>query len=92
MREPPIRPEYKLLEALLALDLVVESAERSDFHGTVHMKMILREAPEILASCGFALIFGLGLLSRSRTPAPAGTLGWTSPTRTTGSWATCSST
>lgn len=65
MREPPIRPEYKLLEDLLALDLVVESAERSDFHGTVHMKMVLREDPEILASCGFALIFGLGLLSFS---------------------------
>jgi hypothetical protein len=61
--DAPIRCEYELLESLLALELQVVETKRTEFHGTVHMKMLLREDPEILASCAFALIYGIGVLS-----------------------------
>ncbi len=61
--ETPIRYEYELLHDLLALDLKVVESKRSDFHGTVHMKMVLSEDPDILVTCSFALIYGLGVLS-----------------------------
>jgi hypothetical protein len=61
--ETPIRYEYELLHDLLAFDLKVVESERSDFHGAVHMKMVLSEDPDILATCSFALIYGLGVLS-----------------------------
>ncbi len=55
--DAPIPYEYELLHDLLVLDLKVVESERSDFHGTAHMTMVLREDPDILASCAFALIY-----------------------------------
>lgn len=61
--DAPTRYELELIEDLLALELQVVETKRSEFHGTVHMKMTLREDPEILATCAFALVYGIGVLS-----------------------------
>ena len=61
--QPPIKPEYQLLADLTALQLSVVESKRSEFHDTVHMKMVLRDDPDILASCAFGLIYALGVLS-----------------------------
>jgi len=61
--DAPVHYELQLIEDLLALDLQVVETKRSEFHGTVHMKMELREDPEILATCAFALVYGIGVLS-----------------------------
>jgi hypothetical protein len=61
--DTPVRYEYELLEHLLALEVEVVETQRTEFEGTVHMKMVLREDPDILATCSFALIYGLGVLS-----------------------------
>jgi hypothetical protein len=61
--ETPIRCEYELLEHLLALELQVVESKKTEFEGTVHMKLLLREDPDLLATCSFALIYGLGVLS-----------------------------
>jgi hypothetical protein len=59
----PGRYEYELLEALLALELQVVESKKTEFEGTIHMKILLREDPETLATCSFAVLFGLGVLS-----------------------------
>lgn len=61
--DAPVRCEYELIENLQALDLQILETKRTDFHGTVHTKMVLRDDPEILATCAFALIYGIGVLS-----------------------------
>jgi hypothetical protein len=61
--ETPIRYEYELLEHLLALELQVIESKKTEFQGTVHMKMLLREEPDLLATCSFALIYGIGVMS-----------------------------
>ena len=61
--EIPVKPEYKLLVDVTSLDLSIVESERSEFQGTVHMKMVLRDDPDILASCAFGLIYALGVLS-----------------------------
>ena len=61
--ETPIRPEYELLHDVTCLDLSIVESKRTEFEGTVHMKMVLRDDPDILASCSFALIYALGVLS-----------------------------
>ena len=61
--ETPTRYEYELLEQLLALELQVLESKKTEFEGTVHMKILLREDPDLLATCSFALIFGLGVMS-----------------------------
>ena len=61
--DAPVRYELQLIEDLLALDLQVVESKRSEFQGTVHMKMTLREEPGILATCAFALVYGIGVLS-----------------------------
>ena len=61
--DTPVRYEYELLEHLLALELQVVETKGTEFGGTVHMKMVLREDPDVLATCAFALIYGLGVLS-----------------------------
>jgi len=70
--ETPVRPELELLNDLLALDLSVVESKRTEFEGTVHMKMVLRDDPDILASCSFALIYGArrALLCRRPTAWP----------------------
>ena len=61
--QPPVKPEYQLLADLTALQLSVVESKRSEFHDAVHMKMLLRDDPDILASCAFGLIYALCVLS-----------------------------
>jgi len=63
--EIPIKPEYQLLADVTSLDLSIVESERSEIQDTVHMKMVLRDDPDILASCAFGLIYALGVLSFS---------------------------
>lgn len=61
--QPPIKPEYQLLADVTSLDLSIVESKRSDFNDTVHMRMVMRDDPAILASCAFGLIYALGVLS-----------------------------
>ena len=56
--------ELKLMKDVLLLDLIFHEAKITPMdEEIVHVRMLLEEAPEILSSCAWGLIFAIGALS-----------------------------
>ena len=63
MSEKRIPPEFELLGNVRALKLKTVETKSKDFMGVRHVRITLREDPDILSSCAFGLIYALGVLS-----------------------------